>query len=103
MPIRFWWRPNNSPVSASPDIVAIGLDLGGNNAKSPVPINGTVAGRIRLLEVSGKGDAQTTERLMCRFHGSFLNNPLKKPDEQISFKITLGPAVPSDPFTSEVA
>jgi hypothetical protein len=103
MPIRFWWRPNNSPVPASADVVDIGLDLGGNNASSPVPINGTVAGRIKLVEVSGAGDTETTERLMCRFHGSFINNPLKPADEQISFKITPGPAVPSGPFTSEVA
>jgi hypothetical protein len=103
MPIRFWWRPNDSPVPASADIVDIGLDFGGNNASSPAPITGTVAGRIKLLEVSGRGDTVTADRLMCRFHGSFMNNPLKPQDEQISFKITPGPAVPSDPFSSEVA
>lgn len=103
MPIRFWWRPSDSPVPANADLVNIGLDLGGDNAKSPVQISGSAVGRIKLIEVSGTGDAESAERLLCRFHGTFLNDNSQKADSRITFKIALGNAAPSDPFTEAVA
>ena len=91
MPLRFWWKPNNTPVATTANRVAIGLEVGGDDATLTAP----TAGRIRLLEVGGSGSSQgasetRTERLVAVFHGTFHRTPSAPLATRITFEINLG-------------
>lgn len=91
MPLRFWWKPNNTPVATTANRVDIGLELGGDDATLTAP----TSGRIRLLEVGGSGVSQgasesQTERLVTAFHGTFHRDPSAPTTTRITFEINLG-------------
>ncbi len=92
MPIHFWWKPNNAPISATANRIDIGLELGGDDTSitSPTP------GRIKLVEVQGsgaqnRGSAESSQaRLMATFHGLFHRNASAQESRRITFEINLG-------------
>ena len=92
MPIRFWWKPRNAPVSASAHRVDIGLELGGDDASISSPTNG----RIRIVEVRGgqsstRGSGETTsQRQVANFHGKFHRDASAPRQTRLSFEIDIG-------------
>ncbi|MCI0329565.1 MAG: hypothetical protein L0196_01230 [candidate division Zixibacteria bacterium] len=104
MPIRFWWKPNNSPVGSTSNRVNIGLELGGDDPTLTTP----TPGRIQIFEVSGtgaghRGEAEVSQdRLVATFHGTFHRNPSEPEQRRITFELVLGPA-PENPHAGEVS
>jgi len=100
MPLRFGWRPNDSPVSSSANRVDIGLELYGDDARVSTATSGS-AGRVKLYEVGGTGQTagsseSADRRLMATFHGKFHRNESAAAEARLTFEIEIGPGTVAD-------